>query len=79
METTIFNTAAAAEYITKHLLPAAAKPLTTRSVARFASLGKIPGAYMMKGEWCFSLQSMENYVQSVLGAKGRAPYRKRKQ
>lgn len=73
MEKKIFITKEAAQYITDHVLPTNAKPLTPRSVARMAKLGRIAGAYMAQGDWCIPQESLDAFVGKTLATRGRPP------
>ena len=78
MEQKIFTTREAAEYITAKVLPSNAKPLTPRSVARMAKLGRIDGAYMAQGDWCIPSSSLDEFVEKTLTTKGRPPRKSKK-
>lgn len=78
MEQKIFTTREAAEYITSKVLPSASKPLTPRSVARMAKLGRIDGAYMAQGDWCVPQDALDTFVEKTLATKGRPPRKSKK-
>lgn len=78
MEQKIFTTQEAAEYITAKVLPSNAKPLTPRSVARMAKLGRIDGAYMAQGDWCIPQDALDTFVSATLATKGRPPRKNKK-
>lgn len=78
MEPKFFTTKEAAEYITQKVLPSSAKPLTPRSVARMAKLGRIDGAYMVQGDWCIPQDALDAFVEKTLNTKGRPPRKNKK-
>lgn len=79
MEQKIFTTKEAAEHITAAVLPSNAKPLTPRSVARMAKLGRIDGAYMAQGDWCIPQDALNTFIEKTLATKGRPPRKNKRQ
>ncbi len=72
---TLYTTREVANIIAKaKILPSAAKPLSQRSVARLCKRGKLPGAYLVQGDWCIPDTAVNTFIKHTKGdTNGRPP------
>lgn len=74
---TVHTAKEVAEMLNVRLLPASAKPLTERSIARLCKLGKLPGAYMALGDWCIPVDGVEHFIEETRGNTNGRPRKMR--
>lgn len=75
----MYSTREAAEKINAlKLFPANVKPLNYRGVARLCKLGKMPGAYGVRGYWCVPKEAIEKFAKATRDARNTTVPRPRK-
>lgn len=75
----LFTTREVAEQIAEaKILPNAAKPLSQRSIARLCKRGRLPGAYLVQGDWCIPQEAVTAFIDQTRGDTHGRPPRKKK-